>query len=185
MDLAIARLQTVARRAKISGALGPSEQSRIMARLSEVADELDTLERRSGSEKADPVDIAALLHEIADSPATKRAGGISVQAPQGLALAGPAADLRELICSLAEYALAVAREPVEIHAQVKYAPAHDRPTCALELLIQSPDVADFLRQKLWHAARVRRGQVSIVSEANCSRVELSLPLERRAGTILG
>jgi len=108
-----------------------------------------------------------------------------VQVPEYVMVQGPAHDLRDLVCSLAEYALTVARDPVDLRAQVMYTSNQGRGVCATELVIQSPDVPDFLRRKLWDAVRIRHGEVSVVLEPERCRVKFTLPIERRSGTILG
>jgi hypothetical protein len=93
--------------------------------------------------------------------------------------------LHDLLSSLVEYARTVGRDPIELRAQVMHKSGDDRAMCLTELVIQSPDVPDFLRRKLWDSARTRRGEVSVISEPECCRVEFALPVERRSEFALG
>jgi hypothetical protein len=160
MHAAIATLQKVARQFERSGDMDGSRCSRIMAQLRDVDTELDAVERRRGHREADTIDLIAILREAA-------------------AVAGPAGDLRELVSCLLNYALAVGRGGTTLRTQIKHVGKQARPVCATELTISSAEVPDFLRRRLWDAVRVRRGEVSIVSEPDCCRVEFTLPIERR------
>jgi hypothetical protein len=79
-----------------------------------------------------------------------------------------------------EYALTVARGPIDLHAEIKRESNNVRAVCATELLIQSSDVPDFLRRKLWDTIGKRRGEHSIILEPECCRVRFTLPIERRS-----
>ena len=177
MHAAAAKLQTAAQRL-ISGVTERSDYTQIISQLRAVANELAALERRAGQGKADPVHLTAMLWDAA-AKASSASGqsGITVAAVEGITVEGPAADLQELISSLLEFALGMARDTVEIRADSAF--IGSRAACALKLVVRCADMPDFLRRKLWDVAHRRRGQVSIVSEADRCRVTLTLPLERR------
>ena len=189
MHTAITALQTAARRLQLFGGLEQSQCSQIMTQLREVADQLHALERRRGEEKADPVNFTDLVRRAlgaASVPAAGRAARTAIlQVPEDVIVEGPAHDLRDLVCSLIEYAFTVTRNSIELRADIRYTGNQARAVCSTELTLQSSDVPDFLRQKLWEVVRVRRGEVSVVSEAECCRVIFTLPVERRLGTVLG
>jgi hypothetical protein len=188
MHTAIATLQAATRRLHNPADLQDAEYSRIAAQLRQVADQLSVFERRAAPQKTGPINFTEILRSAeaaATSTTNKTANGVIVQAPLDVMVDGPAHDLRDLICSLTEYALTVARDPVVVRAEVRYIDAQARAVCATELVIQSPEVPDFLRRKLWDAVRVRRGEVLVASEPEYCRVEFTLRVERRLGTILG
>jgi hypothetical protein len=186
MHTVIATLQRAAQQRQAAGALNRARYGKILAQLREIADELSPSERRRIGEKWDPVNFAELLRSVAKAAA----GGphpseILVQAPEGVLVHGPEHDLRELIGTLTEFARGVGAAPVEVRASVTHGDDQDRAKCVTELVIQERDVPDFLRRKLWEVVSARRGEVSIASEAHRCRVEFSLPIERRVGTVLG
>jgi hypothetical protein len=178
MHAAIATLQKAARQFERSGDMDGSRCSRIMAQLRDVDTELDTVERRRGHREADAIDLIAILREAA-AVAGRGADGVVVQLTEEATVAGPAGDLRELVSCLLDYALAVGRGGTSLRTQIRHVGKQARPVCATELTISSAEVPDFLRRRLWDAVRVRRGEVSIVSEPDCCRVEFTLPIERR------
>lgn len=179
MYAAVATLQMAARQLQLSGELDRSKYSRIMAQLREVADELTAFERRTGKQKADPVNFTAMLRE-AVAIAGHDGNGIVMQLAEDVMVEGPANDLRDLVCCLVEYALSVGRGPADLRAQVKQTSNQLRAMCATELAIPSPDVPDFLRRRLWDAVRTRRGEVSVICEPEHCRIEFTLPIERRS-----
>lgn len=188
MYRAIATLQMTASTLQLSGGLEQSEYSRIMAQLRQVTDELAAVERRMGNTKADPIDFAGMLRDavaMTSQPADRNGKGVVLQAPKDVMVEGPADDLHDLVGSLVEYARTVGPDPVDLRAQVNYTSDQTRAVCVTELVIQSPDVPDFLRRKLWDTVRIRRGQVSVITEPECCRIGFTLPIERRLGTVLG
>jgi hypothetical protein len=180
-----ATLQKAARQLELSDDMDRSRCSRIMAQLRDVNNELDAVERRRGHREAGAVDFASILREVV-AAAGQGADGIAVQLTEEATVAGPAGDLRELVFCLLDYALAVGRGRTTLRTHIKHAEKQARQVCATELTISSADVPDFLRRRLWDAVRVRRGEVSIVSELDCCRVEFTLPVERRttAATVI-
>ncbi len=103
-----------------------------------------------------------------------------MQPPLGeIMVEGPARDLRDLLCCLLEYALSVGRNPIDLRVAIKGMSSAARKVCATELVVQSRDVPDFLRRKLWETIRARRGEVSVVIEPECCRLGFTLPIERR------
>ena len=148
-----------------------------MAQLRDVNNELDAVARPDGSREADAVDFTLMLREAVDA-AGQDADGIVVHLMQDAIVAGPAGDLRELMCCLLDFALAVGRGRAALHTRIKEAGSQAGPVCTAELTIFSSDVPDFLRRRLWDAVRARRGEVSIISEPDCSRVEFTLPIKR-------
>jgi hypothetical protein len=180
MDAAVKSLQMAARRLQLSGNLDQSEYARMMSRLREVTDELGASERRAVKQNAEPVNYTELLLDAtaaASQPNIQR--GIAMQLPGDITVEGPAQDLRDLICCLMEYALTVARDPIALHAEIKCDSNNVRAVCATELLIQSSDVPDFLRRKLWDTVGKRRGEYSVILEPECCRIRFTLPVERR------
>jgi len=183
MHAAAATLQTAAQRL-ISGVTERSDYTQIIAQLRAVANELAAQERRAAPGKADPVDLTAMLCDAA-AKASSAAGqsAITVVAAEEITVEGPATDLHELISSLVEFALGTTRAASEI--RIDKACIGSRAAGALELAVGTADLPDFLRRKLWEVAHRRRGQVSIVSEANRCRLTLTLPLERRSAAVTG
>jgi hypothetical protein len=181
MHAAVATLQKTARQLQLSGELEQSAYSRIMNQLREVTEQLSASERRRAKQKAGPVNFTALLRgALASAPATAdaHADGLAAAVPRDIWVVGPAHDLRDLLCSLIEYARAVGCDPIELRADIQ-PNGSAGPVCATELIIQSPDLPDFLRRKLWDAVRIRRGEVSVVSELARCRIGFTLPIERR------
>ncbi len=178
MHAAIATLQKAARQFELSGAMDRSRYSRIMAQLRDVNNELNAVARRRGDQDTDGVDLPAMLRE-AVAAAGQGADGITVQLTDDAIVAGSAADLREPIGWLLDYAIAVGRGRATLRTQIKAVGNQARPMCATELTTSSSDIPDFLRRPLWDAVRARRGEVSIISEPDCCRVQFTLPVERR------
>jgi hypothetical protein len=181
MHTAIATLQRVVQQRLLAGMLNRAKYVQVTSQLREIADELFP-ERRSNGEKSDPVNFADILHSVVGA---RQKSDVLLEAPEGVLVDGPEHDLRELIDNLTEFARNTRTEPVELRASVSYGNDQDHAKCVTELVIQAPDVPDFLRRKLWNVITVRRGQVSIECEAHRCRVEFSLPIERRIGTVLG
>jgi hypothetical protein len=176
MHAAIATLQKTARQFELAGVMDRSRYTRVMAQLRDVNNELNAVTRREGDREAAAVDLTAILRE-ALAAAGPGADAITLELTQDATVAGPAGDLRELICWLLDYA--VGRGRATLRTQIKIIGNQARPVCATELTIASSDVPDFLRRRLWDAVRARRGEVSIISEPDCCRVEFMLPIERR------
>jgi hypothetical protein len=183
MHPALATLETTARQLQLSGELERSEFGRIMRQLRVVADGLDTLERRTAKQKAASVNMVELLR-AALAPADADSGpGEEVRLPsQDMTVEGPAHDLRDLFCTMIEYARAVGSEPLDLRAHIRHDAGTARETCTMQLLVHAPDLPDFLRRKLWDAARVRGGEVSVISEPTLCRIAFTLPIERRLAT---
>jgi hypothetical protein len=182
MQTAVATLQRAARQLNISGGLDRSKCRRVIAQLREVTDELTAFERRGGKQKAEPVNFTQMLLDglAAASPsAGSDRNSVAVSGAEDTMVEGPANDLRDLLSSLFEYA---GRGPVEMCAQVKPMSHGLGAGYATELTIQSPDIPDFLRRKLWDAVRVRRGEVCVSSEPERCRIKFTLPVERRSAT---
>jgi hypothetical protein len=173
MHPAIATLQQAARRLQHSGNMDPSKYAWMMSQLRGVTAELDASERKARNQTSDPVDITELLHEVLAK------AGVVMQLPNNTMVAGPAQSLRDLLSCLIEVALGARPNSLRLHARTGRKHEKDRETFTIELTIQSLDVPDFLRRKLWEAARTRGGEVSIVSESDCCRIGFSLPVERR------
>jgi hypothetical protein len=180
MHAAVATLQMAARQSQLDGGLDQSKYSRIMTQLRQVADQLTAVDQRAGKQKADPVNLTEMLRDAlaAASPAVAQ-NGVAMPEPEEAMVEGPANDLRDLVSSLFEYALTVGPKPIDLRTQIKQTSPQPRAMYATELVIQSPDVPDFLRRKLWDAVRIRRGEVSVISEPDRCRIEFMLPVERR------
>jgi hypothetical protein len=179
MHASIAALEMATRRLGLSGNLDQSQYSRIIAQLHQVSDELIAIERRVGNQKADPVNFAELLRG-AVVMASLEANSIRMQVSEDVMVEGPADDLRDLVYSLVEYARTVGQNPIELRGQGLDTIYQSTAACSAELIIQSPDVPDFLRRMLWNTVRIRQGEVSITSELDRCRVKITLPIERRS-----
>jgi hypothetical protein len=173
MHPAVATLQQAARRLQHSGNMDSSKYTWMMSQLRGVTAELDASERRARDQKTDPVNITELLHEVLAK------AGVAMQLPNEIMVAGPTQSLRDLFGCLIEVALGAQPNSLDLRAAAGRRKDKARETFTIELAIQSPDVPDFLRRKLWEAARARGGEVSIVSELDCCRIGFSLPIERR------
>lgn len=186
MHAAVATLQRAARQMQLSGNLERSEYGRIVTQLRDVADTLAGFERRTGKQKAAPVDFSAMLHRAA-APASPSAGECDATplVPEGVMVEGPAHDLQDLLAGLVDYARTTGGDAVELRAQIKYTNGETRAVCVTELVVHSPNVPDFLRRMLWEAASSRHGEVSVVCEPQLCRIEFILPIERRLGIALG
>jgi len=171
MNAAVASLQEAARRLQLSGELDPSKYAWMMSQLRGVTTELDASERSARRKSAAPANFTALLRDAAAPLATSL--------PEDLMVEGPAQEIRDLLCCLIEYAGAASPGPIALRAEVGCKLGDDRDMLVLELAVQSPDVPDFIRRKLWDAARPRRGEISIVAEPDRCRIGLILPTERR------
>lgn len=176
-------LQMAAREMQLSGGPDQPGYRRIMAQLREVSKELAAFDRRTQRHKAVPVDFSEILQDAAGF------GSLTVGQDRGdsgsssleeVMVEGPAHDLRDLLSALFEYARTVGRDPVRLGARVEPSSDTAGAMCATELVIQSSDLPDFLRRKLWDAVSVRGGEVSIISEPDACRVEFTLPIERRS-----
>jgi len=176
MHAAVVSLRQAARRLHHSGSLEPSKYAWTISQLRDVTAELHASERRARERKTDPVNIAELLR------AALAKVGLAVQLPDTVMVAGPAHTLRDLLCCLIEYALGVRPNSIDLRAAASREADSAGETFTIELVIQSLDIPDFLRRKLWEAAGARRGKVSIVSELDCCRIGLSIPVERRFAT---
>jgi hypothetical protein len=183
MYAAVATLKLAAQKLQLSGELDPSKYARMMSQLRGVTDELTAFERRARTQKkANPVNFAELLSEVmaTASPTNAASGnGMAAQLPDPVLVEGPVEDLRDLLSCLIEYALSVDQGPIKFGAEIRRDGDEVSDKCAAELVIRSPDVPDFLRRKLWDAVRVRRGEVSLISEPDCCRIGFTLPIERR------
>ncbi len=173
MHAAVATLQQAARRLQHSGNLDPSKYTWMMSQLRGVTAELDASERRARDQKTDPVDITELLREVLAK------AGIAMELPDNTIVAGPAQGLRDLLGCLIEVALGARPNSLDLRVETGGEKDKAQKTFTIELAIQSPDVPDFLRRKLWEAAQARGGEVSIVSEPDSCRIRFSLPTERR------
>ena len=174
MHPALATLETAARQLQLSGELERSEFGRVMRGLRSVADGLRAVERRAAKQKAASVDVVELLRAaLAAAAAGSPRGG------EEILVEGPANDLRHLFSSLLEYARAVGTDAVEARTHIKEDGDIAGPKWVLQLVVQSPDLPDFLRRKLWDAARLRGGEVSVISEPTLCRIEFTLPIDRR------
>ena len=181
MHSAVAALQKTARQLQLSGGLEPSKYSRIMSQLREVTNELSASERQMKNRKAAPVNYTVLLREAmpANSADADPSGSQRAISAEDILVEGPAQDLRNAIGSLIEFASAAGRDGLDLRVELKRGSDQARDVCTTELAVRSPDVPDFLRRRLWDAVRLRRGEVSVVSEPNGSRVTFTLPVERR------
>lgn len=148
-------------------------------------DRLAAIERRLTEQHSEPVDLSRLITAAARLAADQRQGKMLLQLPEGVFVQGPADDVRELIVGLIEHAGTGGYDKVKFRAQVNYMIDCSRLSCTAEIVTPTPDVPDFLRRELWEVVGKRRGQVSITSETGGCRIEFTLPLERRLGTILG
>jgi len=180
MKAAVATLQMAAQELHSAGAVEQAKYVRIVSQLRSIAEQLTSLDRRVGEQDPDPVDFAALLHDAATA-ASAAAGrdqcGVALHLAAGVMVEGPGGDLRTVVGGLAEYALTVGCDAIELRTDGKAKGA--RHTCITEFVVRSRDVPDFLRQDLWNAVRIRHGEVSVICEPDKSRIRFSLPIERR------
>ena len=191
MQSAVATLQKTAQQLQLSGGLEPAKYTRIISQLREVTNELTASERELKTRNAGPVNYTALLRAAmpASSPTSEPAGSERATAiedvaaqdimAQDIMVEGPAHDLRSAIGSLIEFALAAGSGALDLRVEMKRADSEARDLCATEIAVPSPDVPDFLRRRVWDAVRIRRGEVSVVSEPRRCRVAFTLPVERR------
>lgn len=173
MHAAVVSLQQAARRLHHSGNLDSSKYAWMMSQLRDVTAELDACERQAQERKSDPVNIAELLREALAK------AGISIQPPDPVMVAGPARTLRELLSCLIEYALGARPDALDLDAEMTRKANDTIEMFTIKLVVQSPDIPDFLRRKLWETAGARRGEVSIVAEVDRCRINLDIPVERR------
>jgi hypothetical protein len=187
MHTAITTLEMAARTFHLSGNLDKAQYRHILAQLREVMDELSAVERRTGNPitEGEPVDLSQLLRAAVAGSVDQNGDGALKQIAEGVFVEGPRHDLHDLIGSLVEFARGVGPDPIDLWAQVKYADHQLRAACMVELVVQSPDIPDFLRRRLWDTVRVRRGEVSVTYEPKGCRIGFTLPIERRLGTVLG
>jgi hypothetical protein len=178
MHAAVASLQKAARQLQLSGELERSEYTKITTQLREVANKLSAFERRTGKQDTPPVNFSDLLRRAA-ATAGQIESEATAQVPDGIMVEGPAHDLRDALCTLVEYGRSVGNDEVAFLVQIVDRANTTGAICLTELLIPAADLPDFVQRKLWDAARVRRGEVSIVSELKRCRVAMTLPIERR------
>ena len=120
MHPAVATLEMAARQLQLSGELERSEFGRIMMQLRSVADGLSTVDRRIAKQKAASVNFTAMLRSLIAPAAPACGPGDGARLPmQEMMVEGPPHDLRDLLCSLVEYARAVGTEPLDWRAQIK------------------------------------------------------------------
>jgi len=179
MNTAVATLEKAAGRLRLSGELEPSKYARMMSQLRGVTVELDASERRARRKGAAPANFTELLHDAAASLPNWNGNSMAAQLPDDVMIEGPAQEIRDLLSCLIEYAGGTSAGPVDLRAQLGYKSGSSREILTVELSIQSPDVPDFIRRKLWDAARPRHGEISIVSEPNRCRIGFILPPDRR------
>jgi hypothetical protein len=180
MNAAVVTLQEAAGRLRREGELEPSTYAWMISQLRGVTVELDASERRARKKNVAPADFAELLRETA-APLLNSQGGnvIAVQLPDEVLIEGPAAEIRDLLSCLIEYAGNASPNPIDLWAGLGCKPDSGREMLMVELSVRSPDVPDFIRRKLWDTARPRHGELSIVSEPDRCRIGLMLPVERR------
>jgi hypothetical protein len=181
MSAVVATLQRATQQLQLSESLERSDYSRITAQLRVVTAQLTAAERRTAKKTPAPVYFTGMLRVAAapGSPAAEPdACAREMLVPEGIKVEGPAHDLHDLISGLVEYARTVGGEPIELRAQVEEESGDAGAVCAMELVVRSPDLPDFLRRKLWEAARARRGRVTVISEPECCRIEFTLPIVR-------
>jgi hypothetical protein len=180
MDGAVATLQMAARELQLADATDRSKYAAIVSQLRAVAEQLTALERRTGAQKAEAINLAAMLRDAAASVAAtaERAGEhIALELPDEAMVEGPARDLRNSISGVVEYAITVGCDAITL--RIDRDSARGRNTCVSEFTVRSRDVPDFLQRNLWKAVSIRRGEVSIVCEAQSSRIRFKLPIECR------
>jgi hypothetical protein len=170
MDAAAATLLMAAQRLQHGGALDRANYGRIVSQLREVTDQLTALEKRSGNQEARPVNYTAMLRDTA---------AMTSPLSEEIMVEGPAHDLHDLLCVLAEYALTAGHNPIDVRLEVNRKKNEAKEMCVTELVVHSSDIPDFLRRKLWEAVRIRRGEVSVIAEPERCRIEFKLPIERR------
>jgi hypothetical protein len=177
MQGAIATLELAARSLQRAEGLDRSKYGHVMAQLRQVMDKLAAAERRTGNSKAGPVDFTQMLRDAAATASDQEREDILERIPESVFVEGPADDLRQLICSLVQYSRAVRR--VDLRAQINHGNGKCGATCTTELAIQPPgEVPDFLRRRMWDAARIRSGEVFVTSTREGYRIGMVLPIER-------
>ena len=179
MDSAVATLQMAARELQAAKAGDKLAYTQIVAKLRKVADQLSGIDRRADQEKVEPVDYAAILRDAVNKAASvERIGAkLTVDLPEHAMVAGPASDLRNVVCGLVEHALTVGCDAIALRCD-DTEPA--RPTCVTEFIVRAPAFPDFLQHSLWKVVRTRRGEVSTLVEREKCHIRFKLPLERRA-----
>lgn len=181
MHTAVTTLEKAARQLRISGDLEHCEFDRIMMHLHSVSEGLSAVERRIAKRKAAPVNFTELVRSAMAPMLPDCHLGNEAAAPlQPIMVEGPAQDLSELLCSLVEYARDFGRDGPELRLQIKEAAGKAASKCTTVLVVNAFELPDFLRRKLWDAARVRGGEVSITSEPSRCQIEFTLPIDRRA-----
>jgi hypothetical protein len=182
MSTAVTNLEIALRQLQSRRTTDRPEYAPIVSGLLRITDQLTAIERRNSTVDTAPVNLTLLLREaLTASAATiaedKRLSNIRL--PREAWVPGPAKDLRDLVAALVEYALTVGCSEVALQSgdSLEHPGANDR--CSIRLELQSSDIPEFLRQKLWHVVSRRHGEVSIVTEADRSLIGIALPLERR------
>jgi hypothetical protein len=179
---AVSNLKKAAQRLQLSGELDASNYTRMMKQLGEFSEGLASCERRGKIQNLKPVNLIELIRKVAAPAlrATDQEGNeLSTETSNDLVVEGPTVDLRDLFCCLIEFARSVGQEPVDLRMQITRDDDETRQKCLIELTVRASDVPDFLRRKLWDAARPRQGEVFVTTEPDQSRIGFVLPLERR------
>ena len=183
MHGAVAALQMAAHQLQLSNGLDRSKYGRIISQLRAVRDELHAFERRAGRQKADPVNLCEIARNAMATAAPNFHWEDNRILAEDVLVEGPPHDLHDLLCGLIQCAVAARRDAVELRMAISRRGNETQDACAdvcaIELLLPSPDLPDFLRRKLWDVVGVRRGEVSVVSEPERCSVGLKLPIERR------
>jgi hypothetical protein len=178
MHAAVSDLKMAAQRLRLSGELDVPNYTRMMTQLREFGEQLATFERRAGTQNVEPVNLTELIRKVAGPVTTVHAGNeIATGLSEPFIVEGPTEDLRDLLSCLVEFARGVGPDPIDLRLELQC--DENRQKCLIGLVIRSSDVPDFLRRKLWDAARARRGEVSITTEPDRGRIAFVLPLERR------
>jgi len=180
MNAAIKTLRTGARQLRLAGELDPDKFAWAMTQLRTVANELAACERRASKEEVIPVDITALLSRVLGPPASgQRDDRIAPPSAGNVMVRGPLHDLQDLLNGLIEYARSVYTGPMDLRTSVRRGGCKVGDMFTIELAVRSLEIPDFVRRKLWDAASIRGGEVSVVSEPDRCWIRLTLPTERR------
>jgi hypothetical protein len=158
------------------------EYAPIVSGLLRITDQLTAIERRDSTVDTAPVNLALVLREalMAAAATIAEANRLSnIRLAREAWVPGPAKDLRDLVTALVEYALTVGCTEVAFQSGDNHEDPGANDRCSIRFELKSSEIPEFLRQKLWHVASSRHGEVSTVTEANRSRISIALPLERR------
>jgi hypothetical protein len=182
MSTAVANLEMALRQLRSRRTTDRPEYAPIVSGLVRITDQLTAIERRDGTVDTAPVNLALLLREVltasvATTGEDKRLSNIRLA--RDAWVPGPAKDLRDFVAALVEYALTVGCTEVALQSGDSHEDPGANDRCSIGVELKSSEIPEFLRQKLWHVASRRHGEVSTVTEANRSRVGIALPLERR------